>query len=325
MKVLVTGATGFVGQELCRELLGNGFKIRAGTRSGAALGQKLHRDVEVAEVGEIGPDTDWTRALEGINTVVHLAARVHVMYEHALNPFDAFRIVTVEGTERLARAAVDAGVRRFIYVSSIKVNGESTSHNTAFTEADTPTPQDPYGMSKWEAEQTLNHIASNSTLEIVILRPPLVYGPGVGGNFIRLLNWVTRGIPLPLASVHNLRSLVYVGNLVDALVTCITHANAKGNTFLISDGYDISTAELIRSIAVVMGKQSRLFTMPEDVIRMLGQLTGKSAEVSRLIDSLVVNSSKIRIELGWQPPFSLSEGLHATVEWYARHRNNTSF
>lgn len=321
MKVLVTGATGFVGRELCRELLDNGFKIRAGTRS-ASLGQKLHRDVEVAEVGEIGPDTDWGRALEGINAVVHLAARVHVMHERASNPFDAFRMVTVEGTERLARAALKAGVRRFVYVSSIKVNGETTSHNTAFTEADTPTPQDPYGMSKWEAEQTLHRIAGNSDLEIVILRPPLVYGPGVGGNFIRLLNWVTRGVPLPLASVHNLRSLVYVGNLVDALITCITHVNAKGNTFLISDGYDISTAELIQSIAVEMGKQSRLFTMPEDALRMLGQLIGKSAEVSRLIDSLVVNSSKIRIELGWQPPYSLDDGLHATVEWYRRHRNN---
>lgn len=318
--VLVTGAAGFVGSALLMRMLAEGLSPRAVTRR---LELPFPVGVQTTLGGELGSNFDWRPAMEGCNAVIHAAARVHVMHENEPNPLDSFRLVNVAGTERLARAAVDAGVKRFIYISSIKVNGEGAGRNPTFTEADAPAPQDPYGVSKWEAEQALHRIAKNTDLEIIIVRPPLVYGPGVGGNFIRLLGWVTRGAPLPLAAVRNRRSLVYVGNLVDALITCVTHANAKGNTYLISDGDDVSTAELIRRIAAAVGKQPRLFPMPEAALRMLGKLTGKSAEVSRLVDSLVVNSSKIRTELGWQPPYSLDDGLRATVDWYRQYRNTS--
>lgn len=321
--ILVTGANGFIGRALCSQFLMQGYEIRAGVRNTASFVQPFHRDVEIVAIGEIGPNTDWRRALNGMSAVVHLAGRVHVMHEHVLNPLDEFRLVNVAGAERLARAALEAGVKRFVYVSSIKVNGEVTDHNAAFTERDIPAPRDPYGVSKWEAEQALRRIATNSDLEIVIVRPPLVYGPGVGGNFIRLMKLVAYGVPLPFATVHNRRSLMYVGNLVDALMSCVTHTNARGSTYLVSDGEDITIAELIQRIAKAMNKLPRLFPLPEATLRMLGTLTRKSAELSRLLDSLLVNSTKIRTELEWHPPYSLEQGLCATVDWYCQRGNQS--
>lgn len=332
MRVLVTGASGFIGQALCKALVKSSHSVRRAVRagtsndkngylhtSGRAVDLVVTENHEVAEtiaIGSIGPETNWADALTGVETVVHLAARVHVLKERARNPLAEFHLVNVAGTERLARMAASAGVRRLVYVSSIKVNGERT-HESPFRENDTPEPQDAYGLSKWEAEQALLKIAAETGLEVVIVRPPLVYGPGVGGNFLRMMNWINRGIPLPLGSIRNSRSLIYLGNLVDALVTCVTHPRAAGMTFLVSDGEDVSTPELIRRLAQVMERRSRVFPFPPALLRLAGLLTGKSAEVERLLSSLRVDSSKIRGKLQWTPSFSMTQGLRETAAWYS--------
>ena len=282
---------------------------------------KTRQAPETISIGDIGPETNWAEAVVDIETVVHLAARVHVFKERARNPLAEFRLVNVAGAERLARTAAAAGVRRLVYVSSIKVNGEH-SHESSFTEADTPDPQDPYGLSKWEAEQTLLKVANDTGLEVVIVRPPLVYGPGVGGNFLRMMSWVNRGVPLPLGSIRNSRSLIYLGNLVDALVTCVHHPLAAGKSFLVSDGDDVSTPELIRRLAQAMGRRARLVSFPPALLRFAGLLTGNSAEVERLLSSLRVDISSIRRELEWSPSFSMGQGLRETVSWYFRSPDN---
>ena len=256
MKFLITGANGFVGQPLCAELLRRGQAVRAAVRAANVPVE----NVEVAAVGSIDGTTDWTDALRGVNVVVHLAARVHVMRDDAADPLAEFRKVNVYGTANLAQQAARAGVKRLVYVSSVKVNGEGTlspslpprklspqggGERNIFTEDDMAAPQDPYAVSKWEAEQTLHRIAQESGLEVVILRPPLVFGPGVKGNFAQMLKVLAKGIPLPLASVSNLRSLVYLGNFVDALVTCATQPAAAGQTYLVSDGEDVSIEKVV--------------------------------------------------------------------------------
>lgn len=333
MRVLVTGANGFIGQALCRALIKSGHSIRCVVRAGTPnrnIGNshthgeavnlsaaETREALETISIGDIGPDTDWSEALTGIEAVVHLAARVHVLKERARNPMAEFRQVNVAGTERLARMAALAGVRRLVYVSSIKVNGEHT-HEVSFTEADTPAPQDAYGLSKWEAEQALLKIAEETGLEVVIVRPPLVYGPGVGANFLRMMDWVNRGLPLPLGAIHNSRSLVYLGNLVDALITCVVHPHAAGKIFLIGDGEDVSTPELIRRLAEAMGRHPHLIPFPPTLLRIAGLLTGKSAEIERLLGSLRVDSARIRRELEWTPTFSMAQGLRETASWYFR-------
>lgn len=313
MKYLITGANGFVGTALCTELARRNIFVRGAIRQPLRSPQEL--PCETVSVGGIGPDTDWSKALQGIDVVVHLAARVHVMQENAADPLAAFREVNVAGTERLARAAAHSSVRRLVFVSSIKVNGEQTN-GVPFTGMDTPAPQDPYGVSKYEAEQVLHRVAQETGMEVVIVRPPLVYGPGVGGNFLRLLKLVSRGVPLPLASVNNLRSMIYLGNFVDALITCATHQAAAGKTYLVSDGKDLSTSELIRNMARLMDKAGRLISFPTALLQLLGHLTGKSGEVERLIGSLQIDSMPIRQELGWAPLFSMEQGLQETVQWY---------
>lgn len=331
MRILVTGANGFIGRALCHALAKSGHEVRRAIRGGDTSGRNryiqpspevvdsistLSNDVaQTVVVGAIGPETNWAEAMAGIETVVHLAARVHVLRETAREPLTEFRLVNVEGTARLARTASSAGVRRLVYVSSIKVNGEHT-HESSFTEADRPNPQDAYGLSKWEAEQALLKISAETGLEVVIVRPPLVYGPGVGGNFLRMMDWVNRGFPLPLASIRNSRSLIYLGNLVNALVTCVTHARAAGNIFLVNDGEDVSTPELIRRLARAMERRPRLVPFPSVLLRIAGMLTSKSAEVDRLLSSLRADSSKIRRELQWIPPFSMAQGLQETAAWY---------
>lgn len=310
-RVLVTGANGFVGRPLCRSLAAAGYSVRGTTRASA---HTVDAD-EFYAVGDIGPNTNWTGALRDVDIVVHLAAQVHVMEESSEGLLAKFRSVNVAGTERLARAAATAGVRRIVYVSSVKVNGESTK-GKPFKEADPPEPRGPYAISKWEAEQRLCQISKETGIEVVILRPPLVYGPEVKANFLSLMKLVDRGLPLPLGSVDNRRSLLYVGNLTGAITACIAHPEAAGKTFLLSDGEDVSTSCLIRRLAWSLGKRARLVPFPPALMRAMGHISGRSAAVERILGSLEVDSSKIRCTLGWQAPYTLEEGLKETVRWF---------
>lgn len=316
LSLLVTGANGFVGRMLCSHLADSGYAVRGSQRNYHQL--DIGQDIEWAKISSIGPVTIWADALQEISIVVHLAARVHIVRDRISDPLAEFRQVNVQGTLNLARQAADAGVKRFVFVSSVKVNGESTAEDETFSDSSQAAPQDAYGISKWEAEQGLQHIARETGMEVVIIRPPLVYGPGVKANFLRLLDLVWRGVPLPLGSVRNLRSLIYLGNLVDAIVTCVTHPKAAGQTFLVSDGEDVSTPELIRRMAHALGRPTRLLPVPPGLLRLGGEIVGKGDEVGRLLDSLVIDSSKIRRELGWKPPFTMEEGLRETAAWYRR-------
>jgi nucleoside-diphosphate-sugar epimerase len=314
-RILVTGASGFVGQALCAELVGRGYLVRAAIRTNADL---VPAGCEILQINNISASTDWSAALEDVDTVIHLAARVHVMRENLLNPLEEFRNVNVKGTEQLARAAAANGVTRFVYVSSVKVNGESTIDGERLNEASLPKPLDAYGRSKWEAEQVLHQIESQTGLGIVVIRPPLVYGPNVKGNFARMLEMLRQGIPLPLASVRNLRSLIYVRNLVDALIVCATTSKAVGNTYLVSDGEDMSTPDLLKYMGNAIDCPVRLFPFPLAFLNFIGRVIRRSNQVSRLVGSLRVDTSKIRNELGWIPPFSAQQGLHATGEYFVK-------
>jgi nucleoside-diphosphate-sugar epimerase len=312
MRVLVTGANGFVGLQLCAAMLKQEWQVRAALRS-------LHQmpaGTESVIVGAIDGKTDWADALRGVDVVIHLAARVHVMKDTAADPLSEFLKVNLYGTTNMAQQAARAGVKRLVYVSSVKVNGEQTTGSHPFTESDEPNPQDPYAVSKWRAEQDLQRIAQETGLEVVTVRPPLVYGPGVKGNFIRLLDAIDRGISLPLAGANNLRSLVYVGNLVDALIACATHNAAAGQTYLVSDGNDVSTAMLVEKISKALGRKSRAFYFPPALLRAMAAVLGREEQVDRLFGSLRVNDEKIRRELAWFPPYTLEQGLRATAEWY---------
>ena len=313
-KFLITGANGFVGKALCAELLRQGQSVRAAVRSANTPIENL----EVAAVGSINGETDWTDALRGVDVVIHLAARAHVMRENAENPLEEFRKVNVAGTERLARMAAQAGVKRFVFLSSIKVNGEETGA-IPFSEQNAPAPQDPYAISKWEVEQALHRIAAETGMEVVVLRCPLVYGPGVKGNFLRLMQAVDRGIPLPLALADNRRSLIYLGNLTGAIMACRERREAAGKTYLVSDGENVSTAQLITQMAQALGKPARLWPCPVGLIKFAGKVTGKSGEVARLLGSLCIDSSKIRRELGWASPYTLKQGLRETADWYRQY------
>ncbi len=314
MNILVTGANGFVGKVLCSALLSKGNYV-AGVVRQSIYNSPQDAMSDTVVIREINAVTDWTSALKNRELVFHLAARVHVMKDVSADPLAEFRKVNLHGTENLARQAARAGVKRLIYVSSIKVNGEGTS-GTAFSELDTPNPQDPYGISKWEAEQALHRVSQETGLEIVIVRPPLVYGPGVKGNFISLFKAISKGLPLPLAGADNARSLVYVGNLVDALITCATHPAAVGKTYLLSDGADVSTATLTKEIAIALQCTNRTFNFPPAILRAIASLVGKTAQVDRLFGSLRIDSHKIRDELNWTPPYTLQQGLKKTADWY---------
>lgn len=307
--MLVTGASGFVGRVLCAVLAKRGYPVRAVLRASANLGITGCKAVRISGIDS---GTDWTDALHGITTVIHLAARVHVMKDVAIDPLEEFRRVNVAGTEHLARSAAASGVKRLVYVSSIGVNGLQTARDQSYSETDKPNPHNAYAISKWEAEQNLSRVSEETGLEVVILRPPLVYGVGAPGNFAQMLKVLAKGIPLPLASAHNLRSLVYVGNLVDALIVCATHPAAAGQIYLVSDGEDVSTPDLLRQLGAAMGHPARLFPCPPALLKLAGRLTGKAEQVERLLGSLRVDSGKIRRELGWRPPYTLWEGLQNT-------------
>jgi nucleoside-diphosphate-sugar epimerase len=308
--VLVTGASGFVGTALCAALGLQGHLVRSATRTSPDRPQ-----IPSFAVGNIGPDTDWSAAVTGCDAVVHLATHVHVMRRQAGDAAGDFHRVNVEGSENLARQAARAGVRRFVLLSSVKVNGEFTV-DRPFVEEDPPVPVDAYGESKAEAETRLRQIARETGMGIVILRPPLVYGPGVKANFLSLLKAVDRGLPLPLGSIENQRSLVYVGNLVHALSACLTQPAAANRTFFVSDDHDVSTPQLIREIATALGKKPLLFPFSPALLRGAGLLTGQAEQIARLTGSLQVDVSSIKTALDWQPPFSLQQGLAQTVSWY---------
>lgn len=319
-QALVTGASGFVGRYLSEELLRQGWQVRGAVRSSTQLPDVA----EVVAVGNLDRDTDWTTALRGVEVVVHLAARVHVMKEAAADPLDEFLKVNLHGTENLAQQAVRSGVKRLVYVSSIGVNGKLTNGMQSFTEADNPNPHNAYAISKWQAEQALWRIAQETGMEVVIVRPPLVYGPASKGNFPQLLAAIDRGIPLPLVGARNLRSLVYVGNLVDALIACATHPAAAGQTYLVSDGEDISTAVLVEKIARALGRNSRSFHFPHALLRAVATLAGRSEQIDRLFGSLRVSNEKICGELSWSPPYTLDQGLRATADWYRDEQNRST-
>jgi lipopolysaccharide/colanic/teichoic acid biosynthesis glycosyltransferase/nucleoside-diphosphate-sugar epimerase len=310
-KILVTGASGFVGRALCAEAIRRALPVRAAVRESCAW---IPPGCECARIDGLSAETDWSGALRGVSTVIHLAARVHVMREDAADPLAAFRAVNAAGTERLARQAVECGVKRLVFVASVKVVGEATSGEAKFSESDPPMPRDAYGISKWEAEQALWKIARHSALEGVVVRPPLVYGAGVKGNFAALVAALRWRWPLPFASVDNARSLIYVGNLVDALLLCAEHPAAAGRTYLVCDGEDLSTPGLLRRLGKAMGKPPRLWPCPPGLLRTMASAVGQGIRIDRLLGSLRVDAARIRRELGWSPPYSVDEGLAASVE-----------
>jgi len=304
--ILVTGSSGFVGRALCDHLEIDGYSVTRAVRSNPATNEIL--------LGNIGPETDWHKALANCEYVVHLAARVHIMHDAAIDPLLKFRSVNTEGTLNLARQAAHYGVRRLVYLSSAKVNGE----NGTFVETDLPSPQDPYAISKLEAEQGLRELARKTDMDVVILRPPLVYGPGVGANFLRLMHLINRGLPLPFGAVSNRRSLVYLGNLVDAISVCLSHPAAAGKTYFVSDGEEVSTPDLIRRLATALEQNPKLLRIPLGPVKLAGRLIGKSREIERLVGSLTMNCGSIRRELDWTPPYSMQEGIAATARWFRK-------
>ena len=310
--VLLTGATGFVGKALIQRLLADGlYSLVAVSRR-----QKvdLPLDVELVLGADIAQETDWSSILKCVDVVVHLAARAHVINDKATDPLILFRRINTEGTLTLARQAVAAGVRRFVFISSIGVNGNRNTR--PFTELDMPRPVEPYAMSKLEAEQGLRQLATETDMEVVIIRPPLVYGPNAPGNFGSLMRWVNKGLPLPLGAIHNRRSLVALDNLVDFIVTCIDHPAAANQTFLVADGEDISTTELLSRMAIALGRPSLLLPVPQNILKACLKIIGRGEMARRLCGSLQVDIAKSRTLLGWKPPIGVDEGLRRTAQGF---------
>jgi UDP-glucose 4-epimerase len=316
-RVLLTGASGFVGAAVQARLLSDpGYAVRSVYRR---LPLQPFARLEVFQVPGLEPHNDWQPALEGVDVVIHCAARVHVMDERESDPLEAFRRVNVRGTLRLAEQAAAAGVRRFIYLSSIKVNGEGTLPGCPYTADDVPAPIDPYGISKLEAEHVLLKLSAETQMEVVIIRPVLVYGPGVKANFRSMMAWLNRGVPLPLGAVSNKRSLVALDNLVDLIVTCAHHPGAANQVFLVSDDEDLSTTELLRRMARALGQPARLLPLPMWLLSGLAQLLGKKALSQRLCGSLQVDINKTKALLEWTPVISVNGALEKTAKDFLEH------
>lgn len=316
--ILLTGATGFVGGAILRRLhCENKHSVVIAVRNGSKVPVQ---DVPKVFVESLDGDTRLEEYFAGVDVVIHSAARVHVMNDVETDPLAAFRKVNVEGTLNLARQAAASGVRRFIFLSSIKVNGEGTSPGTSYAADDKPAPMDPYGISKMEAEQGLRKLALETAMDVVIIRPVLVYGPGVKANFHNMMRWLDKGVPLPFGAIHNSRSLVALDNLVDLVVTCIDHPAAANQTFLVSDGEDLSTTALLSKMAKALSKPARLIPVPAWVLRSGAALVGKKALSQRLCGSLQVDITKTRSLLGWTPPVSVDEALATTAMHFQDHQ-----
>lgn len=309
--IFLTGATGFVGGAILKRLVAEKYTVVAALRNGPQL---LEDNVKIVHVESFDDATSWKDSLDGVDVVIHAAARVHVMNDVEADPLGAFRRVNVEGTLNLARHALKAGVRRFVFISSIKVNGEGTPAGIAYSPQDVPAPADPYGVSKMEAERGLRELAAESGMEVVVIRPVLVYGPGVKANFRSMMNWLDKGIPLPFGSIHNKRSLVALDNLVDLIITCISHPAAANQTFLVSDGDDLSTTQLLRKMASALDRPARLLPIPARALSGAAILLGKKSLSNRLCGSLQVDISKTRSLLGWSPIVSVDDALKATAQ-----------
>ncbi|WP_330565276.1 SDR family oxidoreductase [Pseudomonas yamanorum] len=310
--VFLTGATGFVGSAVMRRLVADGINVKAAVRSGS---DQVEGCVHVVRF-ESFEAADWREHLVGVDSVVHCAARVHVMNDTETDPLAAFRKVNVEGTLHLARQAAEAGVRRFVFISSIKVNGEGTQPGKPYTADDSADPRDPYGVSKMEAEQLLRELANHMPIEVVIIRPVLVYGPGVKANFLNMMRWLDKGIPLPFGSIHNTRSLVALDNLVDLILISRVHPQAANQTFLVSDGEDLSTTQLLRRMAKALGKSARLLPIPSWILSCAANVLGKRSLSQRLCGSLSVDIDKTRSLLQWTPPVSVDSALERAAKHY---------
>ena len=312
LRILVSGANGFVGNAVCASAADHNFSVHGATR----LPCELQRGVKNFVIGNIDTRTAWKNALACCQLVVHTAARVHVMRDEANCPLDEFRRINVHGTMNLARQAAAAGVRRFVFISSVKVNGESTQASHPFTADDASTPLDDYGISKMEAERGLRELSAQTGMEVVIIRPPLVYGPGVKANFFAMMRWLRRGVPLPLGAIHNQRSLVALDNLTDLVLTCLTHPAAANQTFLVSDGEDVSTTELLRRMGQAMNRPAHLIPVPASWLKLAATMVGKQDVAQRLCGSLQVDIEKTRQLLGWRPPLTLDQGLKKAAEGF---------
>lgn len=310
MKLLLTGASGFVGGAVLAASQSRGMSVRSVFRSDAPVAEG-----DAVTVSSLAADTDWSVAVSNIDVVIHCAARVHVMHDAEVDPLMAFRAVNVDGTLNFARQSAFAGVKRFVFISTVKVNGECTQPGIPYTAHDAPAPEDAYGISKAEAEAGLRLLSDETGMEVVIIRPPLVYGPGVKGNFSSLLRWVARGLPLPLGSAtNNRRSLVGLDNLVDLILTCVDHPMAANQTLLVSDGEDLSTAALLRRIGKALNRSTRLIPVPVSILIIASRLLGKSSIAQRLLGSLQVDISKTCTLLNWKPPVSVDEGLRRAAQ-----------
>ena len=319
-KVLVTGATGFLGKSLIKQL--NNEFVKGTIFPVLRKNCTSFDEFSPIVVDDINSTTDWTDKLQGIDCVIHCAARVHVMNEADENPLEAYREVNVRGTLQLAQAAAKSGVKRFIFVSSIKVNGESTTGRLPYRSSDTPNPQDPYGISKAEAEEGLKKLVEKTGMDVVIIRPPLIYGPGVKANFAAMLKLASTGVPLPFGCVkHNQRSMVYVENLISLIIECINNPNAANQTFLISDDDDLSTKAFVQGLSKALGKNSFMLPVPNTIFSLAGKVLGKSAIIDRLCGSLQVDINHTKNTLNWQPPYSVEQGFAATANAFKTRQN----
>ncbi|OCR26374.1 NAD-dependent dehydratase [Pseudomonas syringae] len=316
----ITGATGFVGGAVSRHLSARSeFSVRVAVRGDCA---EPDNAVEVVTIKSIEPDAQWNSFVEGVDVVIHAAARVHVMNDTSQDPEAEYLRINVAGTLNLADQAAAAGVKRFIFISSIKVNGDATASTKPFSADQPANPSDPYGVSKARAEQALRELAARTGMEVVIIRPVLVYGPGVKANFLSMMRWLDKGVPLPLGAINNRRSLVALDNLVDLIVTCIRHPAAANQTFLVSDGNDLSTTGLLRQMAKALGEPARLIPVPMWLLTTVASLLGRRAFSQRLCGSLQVDITKTCTMLGWTPPVSVEEAMKKTAQYYLEHKND---
>lgn len=330
MRLLITGANGFVGSALSLALAHKQHQVlavsRASTRSSSSelLSKNEHSAQYLLRLeADFGNKLSIEQHLTGCDVIVHCAARVHQVQETASDPLAVYRQINTEATLQLAGAAAQAGVKRFLFLSSVKVSGEFTQAGQPLS-ADETNPRDPYGVSKWEAEQGLREIAAKTGMEVVIIRPPLVYGPGVKANFLTMMKWLHRGIPLPLGAIHNRRSLVALPNLVDFIALCLTHPEAANRTFMISDQHDLSTTELLRGLGTALGRPARLLPVPQRVLEASLKMIGKSGIAQRLCGDLTVDSTPATELLGWRPPVTVKEGLQLTAEHFLKHQANAA-